>query len=124
MTYTENRAWNVQIWVGLKENYKDDCTTLKALPYVKTHSIKEVERICQKFVDKEKDCVTVTPTKFIYTGGKEEGAIIGFIQYPRFQKHSKEITDRAVKLAEQLMKELNQCRVTVTTPEWSIMISR
>ena len=124
MTYTENRAWNVQIWVGLKENYQDDCTTIKRELLCKTHTITEVERICQNFVDKEKDCVTVTPTKFIYTGGIEEGVVVGFIQYPRFPMHSKEITDRAVKLAEELMKELNQCRVTVTTPEWSIMISK
>ncbi len=115
-------SWNVQIWVGLKEVYMEDGITNRPIDKIKIHTIEEVYEICQKFVDKEKECVTVTPTEFVYTGGFESGVVIGFIQYPRFEEHQTKITQRAVKLGEILLKELNQYRLTVTTPKQSIMI--
>jgi len=104
-------SYNVQIWVGLKEGYGDII-----------HSLDEVKLLCQKYVDVKKQCVTVTATEFIYTEGNEPGAIIGFISYPRFPKEHKEIDERALELASILIKELGQKRVTVTTPEESIML--
>ena len=106
------RAYNVQIWVGLQETYNKQ----------KLHSIEEVETICQQFVNEVKDCVTVTPTKFKYVDGGENGAIVGWISYPRFPRSRKEIRKRALQLAEKLMLELNQYRVTVTTPFKSYML--
>jgi hypothetical protein len=29
-------------------------------------------------------CVTIEPTTFIYTGGEEDGFVVGFVNYPRF----------------------------------------
>jgi len=53
-------------------------------------------------------CVTVTPTTFIYTGGEEEGMMIGFVNYPRFPVTARQIYVRAVQLAEELIRGLCQ----------------
>ena len=106
------KSFNVQIWVGLKETYNDE----------KIHTIDDVYKICDDFVNDIKDCVSVTETNFRYVDGFEKGAIVGYIQYPRFPRDSYEIADRALKLAEKLMIELNQYRVTITTPTESVML--
>lgn len=105
-------SFNVQIWVGLKETYNDE----------KIHTIEDVYKICDEFVNDIKDCVSVTETSFRYVDGFEKGVIVGYIQYPRFPRESYEIADRALKLAEKLMLELNQYRVTITTPKESVML--
>ena len=106
------KSYNVQIWVGLKQTYNDD----------KIHSIEDVRDICDEWVNKIKDCVTITPTEFRYVNGSEPGVIIGYIQYPRFRRSRKEIRSRALELAERLMTALHQYRVTVTTPHKSYML--
>lgn len=106
------KAYNVQIWIGLQEKYNKE----------KLHTIEEVEVICQEFVNEVKDCVSITPTKFVYVNNSENGVIIGWINYPRFPRTRKEIRKRALILAEKLMVELNQYRVTVTTPFKSYML--
>lgn len=96
----------------LKECYNDE----------KIHSIEDVRSICDKWVNEIKDCVTITPTEYRYVDGFEKGVIVGYIQYPRFYRSRKEIRQRALRLAEILMIELNQYRVTVTTPYKSYML--
>lgn len=105
------RAYNVQIWVGLKEKYSK-----------KEHSINDVRKICDNWVDEINDCITITSTEFRYVNGCEHGVVIGYISYPRFPRSRKEIRKRALKLADKLMTELNQYRVTVTTPYMSYML--
>lgn len=105
------RAYNVQIWVGLREGYTDTI-----------HSMADVEKIVDEFIERLKDCVTITPTQFRYVDGHEPGVIVGYINYPRFPRTPAEITNRAVLLAEKLMYGLGQQRVTVTTPDDSYMI--
>lgn len=104
-------TYNVQIWVGLRKQYSDVIFQLD-----------HVRDICKTFVNDKKDCVTITPTEFVYVDGGEPGVIVGFIQYPRFERLEKEITDRALELAKILMIGLQQHRVTVTTPNTSIML--
>lgn len=105
------RSYNVQIWVGLKEQYSD-----------KIHTIDDVRIICDKWVNGVKDCVTITPTEFRYVDGYENGVIVGYINYPRFPRTRKEIRRRALLLGEKLMRELGQYKVTVTTPFKSYML--
>jgi len=106
------KSFNVQIWCGLKERN----TGVR-------HNINEVESICQEFVNHIKECVSVSPTDFIYVDGKEKGVVIGFIKYPRFPRSNKKIKKRAIKLAKLLMNYFNQYIVTVTTPNESIMLT-
>lgn len=85
-------------------------------------SIGKAKAICQKFVDEKGECVSFTPTEYLYTNGGEPGVIIEFIQYPRFIREEFEIANRALSLAEILATELNQYKVTVICPEYTYML--
>jgi len=104
-------SYNIQIWVGLRVGYTD-----------KIHTIEEVEKICDAYVNEIKDCITITPTQFRYVDGNEPGVIVGYINYPRFPKTPIEMTSKALALAEVLMKKLGQNRVSVTTPDKTYML--
>lgn len=106
-----SNSYNIQIWVGLREKYTE-----------KIHTIDDVRKICEFWVNSAKHCITITPTEFWYVGNNEPGVIIGFIQYPRFPIKKKELRKKAHCLAYMLMKQLNQNRVTITTPNKSYML--
>lgn len=66
-------------------------------------------------------CVTVTPTKFIYSGGEEFGCEIGFINYPKFPGEDYEILDKARRLAGKLLEVTCQHSILIMNPketEW------
>jgi len=73
-------------------------------------------QICREFCMRVGACVTVTPTAFIYTGGEENGVIIGFINYPRFPDEPVNILSKAKTLAYDLMEGLCQHSYTIQTP--------
>lgn len=58
-------------------------------------------------------CVTLTPTSFVFTGGQEDGAIIGLINYPRFPSTPEDISKSAKQLAINLMSECCQRSCTI-----------
>jgi hypothetical protein len=58
----------------------------------------------------------VTPTKFIYTGGAEDGVCVRLINYPRFPKTPEEIVQTASELAEFLRSVLCQWSYSIETP--------
>jgi hypothetical protein len=98
-----------KIWLGLRERYTD------------TYFDKEtVSNVIGKWCTVVGQCVSVSDTEFFYvkndeTGtGREKGLVIGFINYPRYPLSSKEIQNRAVELADLLMREFSQYRVSVT----------
>lgn len=105
------KSYNVQIWVGLREQYTETI-----------HSIDDVRDMCDNYVNEVKDCVTITPTEYRYVNGSEPGVVVGWIQYPRFPRKRKEILRRALKLADILMRELGQFKVTVVTQNKSYML--
>jgi len=105
------KSYNVQIWVGLKDQYSD-----------KIYSIEDVRKICDEWVNNIKDCVIITAIEFRYVDGDEVGVIVRYINYPRFPRTRKIIRNRALKLAGILMTELRQYKVTVTTPYKSYML--
>lgn len=105
------KSFNVQIWVGLREGYGSNI-----------FSIEDVRKICDEYVNEEKDCITITPTEFMYVNGWEPGVIIGFINYPRFPREEYIITDRAFVLASLLKKGLKQFRVSIVTPTETYML--
>lgn len=88
-----------------------------------THTLMECEAICQEYVDLVSLCVTVTPTKFVYKNGNEPGAAVGLINYPRFYSTPEQIREQALALADRLMKELGQYRVSVVFPGETVMLS-
>jgi hypothetical protein len=71
-----------------------------------------IEQTCREFC-MEGLCVTVTPTKYIYTLGEETGAEIGLINYPRFEAIPDVIFEKACRLAHELMLATHQGSYTV-----------
>lgn len=67
-------------------------------------------------------CVTLTPTKFIYADGWENGCIIGLINYPRFPDTPDNIKKKAVKLATILLNQFKQYKVSIVCPNKTYMI--
>lgn len=68
-------------------------------------------------------CVSLAPQSFIYTGGREEGFRVGFINYPRFPKEPGEILARARDLASVLRVQLGQHSYSIVTPIETIWVS-
>lgn len=106
-------TYYANIYVGLKPGYSN---VVYSLDYLKF--------IVQKFVNEIKLCVTVTPTTFTYVDGSEPGAIVGLINYPRFPSYPSEIQEKATKLAELLMEQLCQIRISIVFPDKTIMLER
>lgn len=97
-------TFNIQIWLGLKERDTG-----------RIHTIEEVYNICQQHCDRVSDCVTVTPTRYIYKHGFEDGVMIGWIRYPRFPMPPHKMIKKALTLAKTLMVEFGQYKVSVVT---------
>jgi hypothetical protein len=79
--------------------------------------------ICQEYCNQAGFCVTVDPTKYVYSNGLEEGVVVGLINYPRYPKFETELYDHALKLAERLRTELNQESFSIQTPKLTFWYS-
>lgn len=104
-------TFTATIYVGFLES---DKTTL--------HTIKECELVCQRYVDEIGGCVTVTPTRFIYSNGQEDGAAIGVINYPRFPIPIEVLRGTTLGLAEKLLEAMGQKKVSIVFPDETVMI--
>ena len=85
--------------------------------------LQEIEQACRQDCLEEGLCVTVTPTRFIYTGGEESGACIGLLNYPRFPASKALIYVRAKALALRVLKATCQHSVLVVAPDQSEWIT-
>jgi hypothetical protein len=66
-------------------------------------------------------CVTIEPTTYIYTGGEEQGYVVGLLNSPRFPWTEEQVLARAQALASKLLHGTFQksvLMVTPTTTEW------
>ena len=105
-------TYTATIYVGLKNRDTDV-----------VHDLGLIEGICQKYCDEVGLCVTVTPTRFIYTNGNETGAAIGLINYPRFPDEPENIKAKALDLAELLLIACQQYKVSIIFPDETIMLA-
>jgi len=74
------------------------------------------EQVCREFTMRVGWCVTVTPTKYIYTGGQESGFIVESINYARFPAEREKINSKAEELADLLREACCQRSYTLMTP--------
>lgn len=65
-------------------------------------------RVCREHCYEHGACFTVTPSKFIYTGGEEDGFAVGLVNYPRFPSTVADLHQRADELAQKLLRACNQ----------------
>ena len=68
-------------------------------------------------------CVTLEPTTFIYTGGEEQGYVVGLLNYPRFPSTPDHINTRARTLAELLLERTFQHSALIVTPSETTWIT-
>ena len=86
--------------------------------------IEVAKQVIRESVMDEPLCVTVEPTTFIYTGGEEQGYVVGLVNYPRFSITPEQLDDRAMRLAELLLDRTFQWSALVVTPEKSTWITK
>lgn len=86
-------------------------------------TVEDATAICQRYVDMIGLCVTVTPTEYVYTDGREPGVIVGLINYPRFPSDRETIRAHAENIARHMLVELDQFRVTVIVGGETFMLS-
>lgn len=87
----------------------------------------DAERIaqeCQAYCTRVGLCVSVTSCTFAYRYGRETGARVGLLNYPRFPKPADEIEARARELAEFLLERLDEGSCSVVTPSWTTWYTR
>jgi hypothetical protein len=83
-----------------------------------------IEQICRQDCMENPMCVTVDPTKFIYTGGEETGAVIGLLNYPRFPSSKEAINARARSLAIKLLEGTHQRNALIVSSETTELVSQ
>lgn len=86
-------------------------------------SLEQIKQVCQEFCERG-FCVNVSPTEFIYTGGRETGACVQLINYPKFEEPLLELEDKAYQLAGLLLECLRQRSCTIQTPDVSRRLER
>ena len=69
-------------------------------------------------------CVTIEPTTFIYTGGEEQGYVVGLLNYPRFPSTPEELNVYAMNLAHRLLDRTFQHSAMVVTPNETVWITK
>jgi hypothetical protein len=73
--------------------------------------------VCRDYYKSFGGCVTVTPTTYVYTGGQEQGFVVGFINYPPYPDGNEDsLILKAMALAEVLARELGQQSYTIQGP--------
>ena len=95
---------------------ENTCKTYWAKIYI-AGPIDVAKQVLRLLAKKKGMCVTIEPTTFIYTGGEEEGYVVGLINYPRFLRTEKEIWDAAIELAHTLREQTGQDSFTVMAPD-------
>ncbi len=77
--------------------------------------------LCQAFCASIGLCVTVTPTCYVYKGGREDGVIVGLINYARFPVALSVLETKALQLANVLLVGLGQQSYTIQTGDLSTL---
>lgn len=83
----------------------------------------DAETICRAYCDESGFCVTVAYANYVFTGGEEDGFVVGLINYPRFPRAPEQIWARAEELAAMLCANLGQQSYTIQAPDKTVWIS-
>ena len=87
-------------------------------------NMNEIEIVCRKFVFPNGVCVTIEPLKYVFAGGAEEGARIGFIQYVPFVEQDKKILEKAKSIGKLISENNFQWSFSIIDPYKSYFFSR
>lgn len=78
--------------------------------------IEVAKQLIREHVKVYPQCVTVEPTTFLYTGGEEQGYVVGLVNYPRFPSTPKALDIFARDLAWRLLAGTHQHSALIVTP--------
>lgn len=84
----------------------------------------EAETICRAYCDEIGLCVTLTPTKYLYTNGETDGVAVGLINYGRFPAEPGVIFGKAETLALRLIEGLGQDSASIVATDRTVWLSR
>ena len=107
----------------MKKLTKEQCDTFYCNIFI-AGDLAIIKQICREHCMKIGLCVTITPTTYIYTGGEENGAIVGLINYPKFPEDAHHIILKATTLGRLLMERCFQLSFSITMPGKTIRYSR
>ena len=110
----KTNTYEVKLHIGSIRGYHGEA-------YGKWSLINKISEFQKRLSDQLACSVRVTPTTFVFKDYVEEGWEIVAANYPRFPKKKEQIKEFMQLLAQYLMKELEQNRITVTEPKKSIM---
>ena len=87
-------------------------------------NIQSARLFCAQYFADVGLCATIIPAIYSYTGGEEEGFVIGLINYPRFPSDPISIQNKAIDLGEKLARYLGQGSFLIETPNEMIWFTR
>lgn len=105
------KTFECKIYSGLKDTRTGKVT-----------DIIEVEHILQEYCDKFGFCFSLTPTRFIYKNGNEDGCVVGIINYPRFPETEQSLKEKAIYIGNYLLDYLNQQKISIVCTDETIML--
>lgn len=111
MKRVQEPTYEARIYIGSKREYEGEEFTFE-----------ELRSFIAKYQDREVTCpLRITETHFMFQDYLEKGWEIAVINYPRFPKDPRELERFVVGLADSLMYEFKQNRISVVCPERTYM---
>ena len=86
-------------------------------------SLGHIKQVCREYCEVGA-CVNVHSADYIYTRGEQSGAVIEFINYPRFPATEDEIDAKAEALALRIAEGCYQQTYTIMTPSHTVYFDR
>lgn len=84
-----------------------ECNTFTASIYISITK-QEAISLLSEYFGKMGMCATVTEIDFVFTGGRESGVCIGFINYPKYVNSPEEITQKVIEMANKMLTQVHQ----------------
>jgi hypothetical protein len=113
------RTFVARIAVGFREGYTQ-----------KVHTIEEAYEICREYCDRVGLCVTVTPTRYIYSKGQgrldgyEDGCFIELISYPSFVASRYDVIGDARELAKIFLVAFKQNMIAIIASDETYTVDK
>lgn len=83
--------------------------------------------VCMEYCERVGFCVTLNGTGYIYRGRghgtHSPGFVVGLINYPRFPMSPEQLWERAMELAELMLKACGQESYTIQAPDKTVWFS-
>ena len=100
-------TYRVEICTGLAPGYAGSSTVVLGGRRLTALAV------CYDFCQRARIGLMVSDTSFMYPGGQEAGIVVSLANYPRYPTENSTVLQHALALAEELMRVLDQERLTV-----------